>query len=283
MPEVRWREYGETRETEENHRSGRAGRERGQTLHMRKKKWARPELAQCSWYTEEGEARRNCWRQCFSYPERPLHLEMGCGKGVSTAAMAADNPEVNYVAADVNADVLGCARRNIAAACGDTPGNLQLLQTDICFIDRVFGEEDAAERIYISFCNPWTEHPKHAKRRLTHPRQLMQYRSFLREGGEIWFKTDDDTLFLDSLVYFDLCGFETVYLTHDLHASGFQPNYISEHEEKFTAQGVPIKFGIFRMTSPGPQMDPTRYRLTPGVRREALERLDHDTDRLENA
>jgi len=247
-------------------------------MHMRKKKWARPELAACAWYTEDGESRRNCWRQAFDHPEHPLHLEMGCGKGVSTALMAADNPGTNYVAADLSADVLGCARRNAAAALGEHPGNLSLLQADICFIDRIFGEEDAADRIIISFCNPWTEHPKHAKRRLTHPRQLVQYRSFLKDGGEIWFKTDDDTLFLDSLVYFDICGFETVYLVHDLHAAGFQPNYISEHEQKYTEAGIPIKFGIFRKTGADPAWDPTRYRLTPGVRKETLSRLDRETD-----
>ena len=251
-------------------------------MHMRKKKWARPELAACSWYTEDGESRKNRWRKAFAHPERPLHLEMGCGKGVSTARMAAANPKTNYVAADLSADVLGCARRNAAAALGETPENLILLQADICFIDRVFGPEDAAERIIISFCNPWTEHPKHAKSRLTHPRQLMQYRSFLKEGGEIWFKTDDDTLFLDSLVYFDLCGFDPVYLTHDLHRVGFQPNYVSEHEQKYTEAGVPIKFAVFRKKDPGPEFDPTRYRLTPGVRKEALERLDRDID-LRNA
>jgi len=245
-------------------------------MHMRKKKWARPELAACPWYTEGGAEWRNHWREHFSHPERPLHLEMGCGKGVSTARMAADNPMVNYVAADLSADVLGSARRNLVTACGGEPSNIYLLQTDICFIGQVFGEADDAERIYISFCNPWTEHPKHAKRRLTHPRQVMQYRSFLRDGGEIWLKTDDDTLFQDSLVYLDLCGFEVVYLTHDLHGSGFEPNYISEHEQKFAAEGIPIKFVIFRKLEKAPEFDPTRYRLTPGVRARALERLDAD-------
>ena len=245
-------------------------------MHMRTKKWARPELHACEYYTDGGESLRGKWRETFFRPERPLHLELGCGKGVSTAQMIADHPEINYVAADLSADVLGTARRNIAAACGDHPANARLLQTDICMIRKVFAPEDRVERIYIHFCNPWTEHPKHEKRRLTHPRQLMQYREFLVPGGEIWFKTDDDTLFLDSLVYLDLCGFECTGLTHDLHASGFQPNYITEHEAKFTALGVPIKFGIFRMKQGPEGFDPTRYRLTPGVRQRALERLDRE-------
>ena len=244
-------------------------------MHMRTKKWARPELAACPFYINHDgvEILRGSWRQRFAHPERPLHMEMGCGKGVSTAQMIADNPEINYLISDMSPDVLGTARRNILEACGGESDNVVIVRTDICFIHRVLGPEDAAERIYIHFCNPWTEHPKHAKRRLTHPRQLMQYREFLKPGGEIWFKTDDDTLFEDSLVYFDLCGFETVYRTGDLHADGFRPNYISEHEQKFMEQGIPIKGGIFRMKAEGPEMDVTRYRLTPGVRAEVLRRL----------
>ena len=102
----------------------------------------------------------------------------------------------------------------------------------------------------------------------------MQYRTFLKEGGEIWFKTDDDTLFEDSLAYFDLCGFEPVKLGYDLHADGFRPNYISEHEEKYTALGVPIKYGVFRMKPETPDFDPTRFRLTPGIKKEAIERMN---------
>ena len=153
-------------------------------MHMRTKKWARPELAACPFYINHNgtEVIRGTWRERFAHPERPLHMEMGCGKGVSTARMIADNPEVNYIVSDMSPDVLGTARRNIEEACGGEPDNVMILRTDICFIHRVFGPEDAAERIYIHFCNPWTEHPKHAKRRLTHPRQLMQYREFLKPG-----------------------------------------------------------------------------------------------------
>ena len=243
-------------------------------MHIRTKKWARPELAACPFYEPEGEERKGRWREAFARPEQPLHLEMGCGKGVSTAAMAADNPEINYVAVDISPDVLGDARRNLVRAGGEDIDNIWILRADICLIDRYFGPEDGPERIYISFCNPWTERPKQAKRRLTHPRQLMQYRTFLRPGGEIWFKTDDETLFADSRAYFALCGFEEAYRTEDLAGSGFAPNYLSEHEIKYRAMGVPIRFGIFRMTEAAPDFDPTRFRLTPGVRRAALEKAD---------
>ena len=92
----------------------------------------------------------------------------------------------------------------------------------------------------------------------------MQYRDFLVDGGEIWFKTDDTALFTESLPYFDACGFELWYLTSDLHAAGVTPNYISEHEMKFTALGVPIKFARFAKKPGRVEIDPVRW-VMPGA------------------
>ena len=237
-------------------------------MHIRTKKWARPELNACPFYEPEGEQRKGLWRQAFARPGQPLHLELGCGKGVSTSEMVAKNPDINYVVIDISPDVLGDTRRNLVRACGGDPQNVWILFADICLIDRYFDSLDGPERIIISFCNPWTEKPKHEKRRLTHPRQLLQYRKFLQKGGEIWFKTDDEQLYRDSLVYFSMCGFEKVYETLDLANSGFQPDYVSEHQKKYMEMGVPIRFGIFRMKDAEITFDPTRFRLNPGQRSE---------------
>lgn len=228
-------------------------------MHMRKKKWARPELAACPFYIPDPAAYRGKWRTLFP-ADQPLYLELGCGKGVSTALMVHDNPGVNYIAMDISPDVLGDARRNIMRAYGDDPvSNILLTRGDIEYIRTFLSPEDNIERIYIHFCNPWAERPKHVKRRLTHPRQLMQYRHFFKDGGEIWFKTDDDDLFRDSLDYFPACGFEAVHISYNLHAEGFQPNYVSEHEQKYTALGVPIKLAIFRKLQEAPDIDPVRW------------------------
>ena len=230
-------------------------------MHMRKKKWARPELDACPWFVPDPSAVCGHWAERFADPSLPLEVELGCGKGVSTAQMAADNPGTRYVALDVSPDVLGEARRNIVRAYGDRPvDNIVLTRADAAQAGSYFAPEDGVRRIHLSFSNPWPR-PRHRKRRLTHPRQLMQYRTFLPVGGEIWFKTDDDPLFDDTLVYMELCGFDTAYLTRDLHASGFQPNYVSEHERMYTAQGVPIKFGIFRRNAEEIDFDPTRWKM----------------------
>ena len=242
-------------------------------MHMRTKKWAKPELAVCPYFTDEAETHRGHWRELFAL-DQPLYLELGCGKGVSTAAMVHDNPDVNFIAMDITCNVLGDTRRNIAKAYGEQPvANVMITRYNIEDIRKVFAPEDRIGRIYINFCNPWTKRPKYAKRRLTHPRQLMQYRDFLVDGGEIWFKTDDMPLFTESLPYFDACGFDMRYLVNDLHAAGFMPNYISEHEKMYTEKGVPIKFVIFRKKPGKVELDPVRW-VMPG----AFARLRKDGD-----
>ena len=216
-------------------------------MRMRVKKWARPELAVCPFYVEKAEEMRGRWREAFS-KERPLYLELGCGKGVSTTKMAFEDEEHNYIAIDLITSVLGVAKRNAEAVYRGSRevDNLVFSNFDIEYSVNFFAPEDQIERIYISFCNPWTKKGSQHKHRLTHTRQLVQYRTFLKDGGEIHFKTDDDELFSDSRRYFEQAGFEEVYVTRDLHKSGYTPNYESEHEKMFDAEGVPIKFLIAR-------------------------------------
>ena len=233
-------------------------------MHMRKKKWARPELAACPWAPYVPEAHRGRWREAFEHPEAPLWLELGCGKGVATAAMIADNPGVNCIAVDISPDVLGDARRAIAAACGENPGNAMLVRANVEQLSGIIAPEDRVERVYIRFCNPWPRRG-HKKRRLTHPRQLMQIRALLPVGGEVYFKTDDPGLFRDSLTYFAVSGFEPVRVTEDLHAAGWQPNYVSEHERVFTARGIPILAGVWRRTGEEITRDFTRWELPEDV------------------
>ena len=58
-----------------------------------------------------------------------------------------------------------------------------------------------------------------------------------------------------------MSGFETVFLTDDLHASGYAPNYMSEHEIMYSERGIPIHFGIFRKLPGDFDFDATRWKI----------------------
>ncbi len=236
-------------------------------MRMRLKKWARPELEACPFYVAQPELLRGAWRGSFQNPSFPLHVELGCGKGVSTAQMALNESDVNFVAIDINSSVLGVAKRNAEQVFAPVRAvdNLLLTNYEIELIDRVFAPEDRVERVYISFPNPWTQRHRQEKHRLTHTRQLLKYREFMAENGEIWFKTDNDELFEASLNYFPAAGFKITELTRDLHAEHTHPNYISEHEKLFTAQGIRIKalIAIKTARSVNPPSDHLIYSALP--------------------
>ena len=214
-------------------------------MRIRHKPWAKPELEASSFFVKEPDLLKNKWKQRFP-KQQPLYIELGCGKGGFASKAAFGDPEHNYLAVDIKYEMLGLAKRNVEKVYAEgkrEPDNVLLTAHNIERIDMMLGEDDVADRIYINFCNPWPR-PKHKKRRLTHTRQLMKYRTFLKDGGEIHFKTDDDELFAESLEYFAQCGFAVVYKTYDLHGSGYEHNIVTEHEKMFSDEGIKIKFLI---------------------------------------
>ena len=218
-------------------------------MRIRRKPWARPELAACPFFIDHPTEQIGRWNTLFARPDAPIHLELGCGKGGFISQIAPANPQINYIAVDIKSEMLGLAKRKLEQAyrdAGRPTDNILLTAHNIEQILTIFHSGDAIERIYINFCNPWPRHSDH-KKRLTYLRQLRRYQVFLTPGAQIWFKTDDDHLFDDSLEYFAQAGFSTVYCTRDLHASGFTPNYQTEHEQMFSQEGIPIKFTIVQL------------------------------------
>ena len=212
-------------------------------MRIRRKKWARPELAVCPFFESEPETRLGKWSERFE-KEQPFYVELGCGKGTFAAQLALKNPDVNILAVDIKSDMLGVARRIIVEMFDDARrnvNNLMLTAYNVENIEKILSADDKVQRIYINFCNPWPK-PKHKKRRLTYPNKLMKYRELLPDGGEIRFKTDDLPLFEESLGYFEQCGFEVVYKTYDLHNSDFKGNILTEHESMFSKNGIKIKY-----------------------------------------
>ena len=213
-------------------------------MRMRNKPWVQPELCSSPFFLDD-PFQKSAWKQ--KYPkDQPLYLELGCGKGNFIAELAARNPQYNYLGIDMKSVVLASACREAKAAferVGRPIDNLILTAYDIERILNIMNEDDQVERIYINFCNPWPK-LRHHKKRLTHSRQLEKYKTFLKPGGEIHFKTDDDELFEHTLGYLSESGYSVIYQTYDLHASDYPDNIQTEHEKKFTQMGIKTKFLI---------------------------------------
>ena len=221
-------------------------------MRIRYKKWARPELEASKFYIDAPEEWKGKWKEFFKNPNNPIHLELGCGKGQFISNLASSNLNVNYIAIDLVDAMLGLAKRNVEQVYKEKniePENVVLTRFDIERIPMILDKTDNIERIYINFCNPWPR-GKHHKKRLTHTRQLEKYRTFLNDNGEIYFKTDDDQLFADTLNYLKDTKFEIEKYTYDLaNENDFWNNIETEHERMFKEQGIKIKALIAKKIS----------------------------------
>lgn len=168
--------------------------------------------------------------------DKPVHLEIGCGKGAFITECARRNPDVQFYAMERISDVILLAAEKTKE---NEIGNIRFIIGDAKNVAEYFAPH-SVERIYLNFSDPW---PKkgHAKRRLTHKNFLDVYKEILVPGGSIFVKTDNRPLFDFSLESLAENGFELRNVTYDLHNSEFNAdNIVTEYEKTFSEKGFTI-------------------------------------------
>ena len=206
---------------------------------------AREEMLVNPYVVQEPERLKGQWRDFFGN-DRPLHIEIGMGKGQFLMALAAANPGINYLGIEKYSSVL---IRALSKQEELALPNLRFLRLDAEGITDVFAPGEVA-RIYLNFSDPWPK-DRHAHRRLTSDRFLARYVQFLAKDGCIAFKTDNRGLFDYSLETAKACGWQLDELTYDLHKSPYEEGNIhTEYEDRFSALGNPICRVVLR---PGSQ------------------------------
>ena len=214
-------------------------------MRMRKKKNGAARIDACRDLLIENTAKLSEDPQFAFSAERPLYIEIGCGKGNFACGMSAGNPDRNFIAMERVADV-ACLALEKAKVCADErPDNLRFLIGDAKNLTEWFPAQ-SADGIYLNFSDPW---PKagHAKRRLTHRGFLELYRRVLKPDGKLYLKTDNRGLFEFSLEEFAAAGLVTEWLTRDLHNSDrAEGNVMTEYEANFSSKGMPIYSAVVR-------------------------------------
>lgn len=167
--------------------------------------------------------------------DKPLHMEIGCGKGKFISEKAKRHEDTNFIAVEKNLNVLVIAAEKIK---NQGLKNVRFLAGDVNLL-RDYETKTKCDVIYINFCDPWHKN-SYRKRRLTHENHLMLWEKLLKENGEIHFKTDNKNLFEFSLNSFSDYDMKLKNITFDLHNSDFCENITTEYEELFAGQGQPI-------------------------------------------
>ena len=168
--------------------------------------------------------------------EKPVSLEIGCGKGGFVCELAKQNPDEGFLAAEMLSNVILAAMENADVYGVD---NVRFLcvraECMQCYIP-----EKSLDAIYLNFSTPL---PKlgYATQRLTHRRFLEIYKKLLKKGGKIIQKTDDRDFFDFSLEEMKACGLRLENVTYDLHEKGNPSwNIMTEYEKRWVEGGKPI-------------------------------------------
>ena len=173
--------------------------------------------------------------------ERPLCLEIGCGKGKFITETALRHPDCDFIAMELVTDVILLAMARAAAMPGGLPQNLRFINGNAAQITEIF-EPNSVSTIFLNFSDPWPK-ARHAKRRLTYRSFLEQYKNILADGGELIIKTDNDGFFEFSVSELTENGWILDSLTHDLHGSPYAAdNVMTEYETAFSARGKNINY-----------------------------------------
>lgn len=165
---------------------------------------------------ENGEEvkRKGAWGSQHFKNDRPITLELACGRGEYTLQLARMYPERNFIGVDIKGARIW---KGASIALEEKLDNAAFLRTRIEQVD-LFVAPDEISEIWITFPDPFLENSK-INRRLTSPRFIEKYRRFLRPGGLCHLKTDDPTLYQYTLeTLHNLPGAQILYHDDDIYA-----------------------------------------------------------------
>ena len=194
-------------------------------------------------------------RDMFAKPQ-PIVLELGCGKGDYTIALARRHPEMNFIGVDIKGARLW---KGAKEATEEKMGNVAFLRTRIEFIDAFFGPGEVSQ-IWLTFSDPQLRGSENA--RLTSPLFLQRYSHFLVPDGIVHLKTDSRFLheYTRSVIranFLTVLAFGT-----DIYNQGIQAGDDLEwdlldvfevktfYETMFLKMGLPITYLAFRLRRP---------------------------------
>lgn len=134
--------------------------------------------------------RKGKWANAHFQNNRPITLELACGRGEYALGLARMYPDRNFIGIDIKGARIWKGAKNALAEGLD---NVAFLRTRIEILDAFF-EPHEVQEIWITFPDPFLGNKK-INRRLTAPYFLDLYRKILAPQGVIHLKTDEFKLY----------------------------------------------------------------------------------------
>ncbi|MBA6156845.1 tRNA (guanosine(46)-N7)-methyltransferase TrmB [Tenacibaculum sp. S7007] len=185
------------------------------------------------------------WNTFFKN-DNPIVLELGCGKGEYTIALAEKNPNKNFIGIDIKG-----ARfwRGAKTAIENDMQNVAFIRTQIELVDYIFAENEVDE-IWITFPDPQIKYQR-TKHRMTNATFLKRYHTILKEGGIMNLKTDSEFMHGYTLGLLHGEGHEILHANHNVYKNEGAPEEVTStqtfYEKQYLEIGKPITYIRFKL------------------------------------
>lgn len=182
----------------------------------------------------------------FFKNNNPIIIELGCGKGEYTLALAEKNPNTNYIGVDIKG-----ARfwRGAKTALEKSLTNVAFLRTQIELIDLCFAAAEVSE-IWITFPDPQIKY-KRTKHRMTNPVFLSKYKKILVKNGVVHLKTDSEYMHGYTLGLLEGMKYKILYANHNVYHNEGAPSIVTEvqtfYEQIFLDEKKAITYIQFQL------------------------------------
>jgi tRNA (guanine-N7-)-methyltransferase len=185
------------------------------------------------------------WHSFFKN-DNPIVLELGCGKGEYTVALAKKNPHKNFIGIDIKG-----ARfwRGAKTALEENLENVAFIRTQIELVTFLF-EENEVDEIWITFPDPQIKYQR-TKHRMTNTEFLKKYHHILKEDGIINLKTDSEFMHGYTLGLLHGEGHEILHANHNVYKNEGAPEEVTStqtfYEKQYLEVDKPITYIQFKL------------------------------------
>jgi tRNA (guanine-N7-)-methyltransferase len=169
----------------------------------------------------------------------PKVFEIGSGMGETTAAVAAANPHIDYLAAEVHTPGVGSLLKLIAER---ELRNIRVVQHDAVEVLKDMIAPGALSGVHIFFPDPWPK-KRHHKRRLVQGAFVPLLASRLCPGGYVHVATDWEDYARKML---EALGSESALRNTEAEFSGRGVRPATRFEARGLALGHPVWDLVFR-------------------------------------
>jgi tRNA (guanine-N7-)-methyltransferase len=183
------------------------------------------------------------WNQVYTNPQQPLHVDIGCGKGIFVLQMAQLQPQWNFLGLEIRKPVVEQAQKRQQEV---GLSNLQIMYCNVNLSFRAlmesWGDANPLQQVSIQFPDPWFK-KRHQKRRVLQPALVQDLADCLPSGGRVVIQSDVEEVAVDMVARLTEHPQFSRNTEDWLSASPFPTQ--TDRERVTLEQGLPVYRAVF--------------------------------------